>query len=317
MDRASNDQMSKLRYFILLLLIGLFTKVWAGGYAVIEVGGGGGYSSLGYRTQTFDQAGLQLRSLSSYTYTGHVGLAYMIRPFIGLSVGANFTRVGGGVALDGQMLWRDVADTEGERYNHIARLRDWSEKQQITMVEIPVSLCFGAGINAPVEFTGEVGVKIGLPMSSTNSLMGEVTHVGDYGLPWGMTIDPLYHHGFYTTRFEGQPALKAQTTYSLFLKAGIQVPIEKSRVVWFYSVVYGAYALNNAFATGEAELGFANDGLGQEDAHAFMTDYTSVVDTRYIQSVHPIQLGLELGLRFFLYPVDKYKCHCVNDKVIR
>jgi len=309
--------MSRLHYLILLFFTLFCSHAWAGGYAVIEVGGGGGLSNMGYQTQTFDQSDLRIRSLSSYTYTAHVGLTYMIRPFIGISAGANFTRMGGGIGLEGAMRWNDVADTENERYNHIAQLNAWTEKQQLTLVEIPLSLCFGAGINQPVEFTGEVGVKIGLPLSGSSQLSGEVTHVGDYGLPWGMTLNQVRNHGFYTAAFAGEPAIKTQMTYSLFLKAGIQVPLEQQKVVWFYSVVYGAYSLTNALQTGEAELGFANDDKGQESAHTFMAAYTSAIDTKYIKSVHPIQAGLEIGLRFFLYPVDKYKCHCVNDKVIR
>jgi len=310
--------MRHFRYTIFYALICLSLPVSAaGGFAVIELGGGGGYSHMGCQTKTYDQPDLTIRSLSSYTYSAHVGLSYMIRPFIGLSAGANFTRIGGGVGLDGQMHWYNVGDTEGERYHHIAQLNAWTEKQQLTLVEIPLSLCFAAGIGAPVEFTGEVGVKIGLPMSATSSLSGEVTHVGDYGLPWGMTLNQVRNHGFYTASFATNPSIQASTSYALFLKAGLQVPLEKNEVVWFYSVFYGAYTVNSALHTGSTELGFANDGLGQEASHAFMSSYTSAIDTKYITSVHPIQCGLEIGLRFRLYPVAVYNCHCVNDKVIR
>jgi len=303
------------RWFVLLLVgwCACLSMHAAGGFAVIEIGGGGGWGSMGYKTKQHDQSALQLQSTWDYSYTAHVGLAYMIRPYIGLGVGANFTRIGGGVRLGGEVHWQNVGDTENELYNHVARLDAWQEKQQMLLVEIPIGLRFGAGIGARVEFTGEVGVKIGLPMKTSNTLSGTVTHEGDYS-PWGLNLQNVGNHGFYTAAFGGEPALSTRTHYAAYLKAGIQVPLTENRVVWFYAQIYGSYALSNALKTGDGELGFRNDGKYQTEAHAFMADYTSIVDTRYVQSVHPVQAGLEVGLRFHLAPRSKYPCHCVNDQ---
>jgi len=314
MDRKSTLAMiRRLCVVVLIFLCACISAHAGGGFAVIELSGGGGWSSMGYLTTNSDQPALQLQSTSSYGYTAHVGLAYMIRPQIGLGIGADFTRVGGGIALSGEVRWNDVPDSENERYNHVCHLASWQETQQLLMVEIPIALRFGAGIGSAVEFTGEVGVRVGLPMRSPNSLSGTVTHLADYG-PWDLHLQDVRNHGFYTTEFSGNPALSTHTLYSAYLKAGIQVPLGENRVTWFYAQVYGSYALTNAVTVGTAELGFRNDGTGQEAAHAFMADYTTIVDTKYIQSVHPIQAGLEIGLRFHLAPRSKYPCHCVNDQ---
>lgn len=305
--------MRRLRIYIITLTIGLATVAQAGGYAVIELSGGGGWSSMGYRTTNGEQGSLTLKNMNSYTFGGHVGLAYMISPYIGLGVGADFTRIGGGLELGGMMKWRDVADTEGERYNHKSLLNGWKEQQEELMVEIPISVRFGAGIGAAVEFTGEVGVAIGLPMKSSNRLSGTVTHVGEYE-PWVLELGRVNNHGFYTAEFQGTPAIRTRMMYSAYVKAGIQVPLHD--VVWFYSQVYAAYALTNALELGTNELGFRNDDWGQEDAHSFMADYTSVVDTKYVEKVNPVRLGLEVGLRFFLIPKKHVPCHCVNDRPI-
>lgn len=303
--------------FILLLLCtfwcGLTISAAGGrGYAVIELSGGGGLSNMGVTAAANDQHNLKIKSLSSYTYTGHIGLAYMINPYIGLGVGADFTRIGGGVGLTGNMRWDNVGDTERERYNHIAVLNDWKEQQQMLLVEIPIGLRFGAAVGSAVEFTGEAGLRIGLPIQTDNDLAGSVTHQGEYD-PWALLLNRVDNHGFYTADFAAQPAISARTSYSLYAKLGIQTPI-KDDVVWFYSQVYGAYALTNALALGDLDLGFRNDNMGQDDAHAFMADYSSAYDTRYIAKVRPFQLGLEVGLRFFLFPKQHFPCHCVKDR---
>lgn len=303
--------------FILVVLCTLccLLHMYAGGrgYAVIELSGGGGWSSMGIKPASNDQHSLSIKSINSYGYTGHVGLAYMINPYIGLGVGADFSRIGGGVQLGGSMRWNNVGDTEAERYHHVATIDSWKEQQELLLVEIPISLRFGAAIGSTVEFTGEAGLRIGIPVKNSNSLAGTVTHTGEYD-PWAATLARIHNHGFYTADFASNPVVTANTAYSLYAKLGIQTPI-KDDVVWFYTQVYGAYSLSNALKLGDNELGFRNDGKGQESAHDFMADYTSAYDTRYIAKERPIQLGLEVGLRFFLFPKQHFPCHCVKDRL--
>lgn len=307
--------MTRNRFILTILCICCLLPLNAAGghgYALIELSGGGGWSSMGVKNAANDQHDLKFKSLGSYGYTGHIGLAYMLNPYIGLGIGADFTRIGGGVQLEGKMRWNNVGDTERELYHHIAMLDGWKEQQELLLVEIPIALRFGAAIGSTVEFTGEAGVRIGLPMKANNTLAGTVTHQGEYD-PWALLLNHVDNHGFYTADFATQPTINTRTCCSLYAKLGIQTPI-KDDVVWFYTQVYGAYSLSNALTLGEQELGFRNDGKGQEDAHSFMADYNSIYDTHYIAKVRPIQVGVEVGLRFFLFPKQHYPCHCVKDR---
>lgn len=307
----------KRKQFIvyLLVLFCLPTTLCAGGYSVLELSAGGGWSSMGYKTNHNGQPSLTVKSMSSWNVQGHIGYAYMFTSHIGLGVGVDFARIGGGIQPDGTVRWLNVGDTEAEKYNHLSHLSSWKEKQEALLVELPISIRFGSGpTNSRVEFTGEVGALISFPVKTKTHYSGTVTHDGDYG-PWGLYLEDVANHGFYTTSFSGDPDISMKSPLiSAYAKLGIQMPISEDEKIWFYAQVYGAYAFTNAFSTGDKELGFRNDGKGQEAAHAFMADYTSMADTKFVTKANPVRVGVEVGVRFFLFPIKKYPCNCVNDR---
>ena len=93
-----------------------------------DFGIGAGYSTLGYKTQSTDL--LNANATGSWGMRANIGVNYFFNNYFGIGIGAAFTRYGGGMSLNGTMLWEGVTDTDGERYNHHLRLNNWREIQQ-------------------------------------------------------------------------------------------------------------------------------------------------------------------------------------------
>lgn len=302
------------RIFPLLMLfvsLSLSAQYKTGRVSVIEVSGGGGWSTLGYGL-TSPQASLKASQGGSFGYTAHVGYALFFNRYIGIGLGADISRYGANARLEGEYVWQGVTDTDGERYDHRTQLTGWQDKQEITFLEIPLALYITIPTSSRMAVSMEVGARYGLPISSASRFGGTLTHYGTYD-PWGvLTLRNMPNHGFYTeTKFAGNNTLQTNSVISAFLKAGIQVRLSKHTALIAH--LYANYGITNAItaANERGEIGWRNDRAGMERAHYFMQPYTSILDTELAsESTHNIGIGAEIGLRFRIPHTHSYPCKC-------
>jgi len=98
---------------------------------------------------------------------------------------------------------------------------------------------------------------------------------------------------------------------SVFLKLGLDYEIGAN--VHLFGNIYGDYGLMNALKRGQSELGFQNDRAGMEGTHYFMASYDGITATNILsEKSHPIQVGLELGIRFVFPHKKSYPCKCMG-----
>ena len=298
------------RILIIFLLAGLSLPIRAEMHSAIEISVGGGWSTLGYKVQP-TQADVTGTNKGSWGAQVHVGYALFFTQNVGLGVGANFAHYGANASLSGTARWEDVTDTEGEPYSHLTLIHSLKDKQDVYLVEIPLTLYLDFPLSDYLHFDIEVGAKYGIPVLKNASFQADIEHQGDYGI-WGLNLYDVSDHGFYREReFHGDYSVSVKNQISLFLKLGLAYEI--SRNVQLFANIYGDYGFMDAVKSGEAELGFQNDRPGMASMHSFMPEYNGLTATNNISSKsHPAQVGLELGVRFVLPHRKTYFCRCMR-----
>ena len=297
------------RILIICLACGLSLPIAAAQmHSALELSAGGGWSTLGYKVLP-SQADITGTNNGSWGIQAHVGYAFFFMPNIGLGLGIDFSRYGAQASLAGTAQWDNVTDTEGEHYNHLALIHSLRDMQEVYFVEIPLTLYFAYPISYTLSFDMQLGAKYALPVMSKAAFHADIEHQGDYGI-WGLNLHDVPGHGFYRERdFHGDYQVPAQNQLSLFLKLGLSYAVRNN--IFLFGHIYGNYGLLNALKSDQTELGFRNDRSGMQDVHAFMPDYNGIIATNCISAKsHPIQLGLEIGVRFIFLHKKSYPCKC-------
>lgn len=298
------------RIIIIFLSLGLFLPVAAQKHSAFEFSVGGGWSTLGYKVQP-QQAGVNGANNGSWGMQTHVGYAFFFTQNVGLGVGVNFSHYGANASLSGTAQWKDVTDTEGETYNHLTLIHSLRDKQDVYLVEVPLTCYFSIPMSYYVNFNIEVGAKYAIPILGKASYRADIEHQGDYGI-WGLNLYDIPRQGFYREKeFRNTYAISPLNQISVFLKLGMEYEIGSN--IYLFGNIYGDYGFMNSLRSGSSDLGFRNDREGMEQIHSFMPDYNGIITTNNISSKsHPIQVGLELGLRFVFPHKKSYPCMCVR-----
>ena len=152
--------------FILLPLWAAETGRYHSRGNAFEITAGGGYSSLGYKVNNVaDQ--LASKTSGSYSLQAHIGYNWFFCEYAGLAVGADIQHYGQKATLNGLLTWSGVTDTDGEKYDHLLNLNNWTEQQNYWAVEIPVSFVFSFPVvQDKLYITAQVGGKYGIPLSA-------------------------------------------------------------------------------------------------------------------------------------------------------
>ena len=284
-----------------------------------ELSVGGGWSSLGYGRNSQTLSTLTLRQSGSYGITAHVGLGLQFNKYIGVGIGADFSRYGAAAQISGENTWPGVRDTDGETYDHIVTVNKWTDNQEIYMIEIPLSLYLRFPVAQNVRLYGQIGAKACLPMLSKAKFSGSLTHQGFYE-PWMLTLYDVPNHGFYSSSMEGKYNLQTNKfTVAAFIKFGIEAPVDELRNVWLFAAAYGTMHFMPAMVLPkEGTIGWRNDvqGDAMRQAHYFMSDYTSVLNTDLVAGkAWPLAAGLEIGIRFRIPHHKRYNrfCRCEEE----
>lgn len=296
------------RILTIFIIAGLSLPVAAQMRSALELSVGGGWSTLGYKVVP-TQADVRGANSGSWGVQAHVGYALFFTSHFGMGVGADFSHYGANASLMGTAQWKGVTDTEGETYNHLTLIHSLQDKQEVYLIEIPLTFYFVYPISDKVSLNVEAGAKYAIPVKGSASFHADVEHQGDYGI-WGLNLYDVPGHGFYREKdFHKDYSVAFKNQLAVFLKLGVACEIGKN--TYFLCNIYGNYGLMNALQGGMSELGFQNDRAGMETIHSFMPAYNGIVSTNNISAQsHPIQIGLELGLRFVFPHKQTYPCRC-------
>lgn len=309
-----------MKKFILAILMTTATlSIRAELSSMFELSVGGGWSSLGYKVNNNGQPLLTVKQAGSYGLTAHLGYGLMFNQYIGLGIGADFSRYGATTKISGTAQWKGVTDTDGELYDHLTDINNWKDVQEVYMVEIPLSVYFRAPLqDGRSWFSAVIGAKVGIPVLSNAKYSGELRHTAFYE-PWQLTLlDDVRGHGFYSSEMSSSYSISPLTSYAAFAKIGLETALDKKKKVYLYGHIYANYYFTNTlkFQDPQKDLGFINDSQDQalQAAHYFMQDYTSILDTKMTNGkAMPISIGIEIGVRFRIPHPKHYPCHCIKN----
>jgi len=280
----------------------------------IELSAGGGWSSLGYQLDARSMPTLSASQSGSYGYGAHIGYGLLFNQYVGIGIGADFTRYGANAKLSGRAVWQDVTDTEGEQYSHITTVRRWADQQALFYLEIPLSLYIRFPVSDNSAVYAQLGAKACIPMMSKAHYAGELTHAGSYE-PWMMEINEVPNHGFYSSVMDQDYPFKSRFGAAGFVKIGFEGAVDSDDRVWLYGAVYGTMFFTSALdgnASGRP-LGWRNDTNDSEqyEAHAFMSDYSPLYTTVLATGKGmPMAVGAEIGVRFKIPHPKHHRCMC-------
>jgi len=246
------------------------TTVRDGAYPRHEVSVTGGY---GFRS-ALDYGVLGGDNTLKGGFRAGLGYTWFFRPNWGLGTGLEFARYNNRVALpDGMRYATPSASIEpGTTANFIVNSSGFSEKQSLSMLQIPLTVQWNAPVGSNVRFYALGGGKIGLPMGgsysqSASSLSTEWLHTTENS---GWTQGGLSKNNYSAS---GDPG--AKTAFMLTAELGAKFRVGGDK--WLYVGGYVDYGLNDvrkadnttnlvADTPGANSLGAANSILAMRSA---------------------------------------------------
>lgn len=272
---------------------------------------GGAYTSLGYAAEQGKNMG---------GIGGEVSLRYAVffTPEWGLALGVDYDTYQSYARLNGLYRWNGQVDSEGESYNHLGLTHDWTEQQRIHEVSVPVMLEYQHRFNDRYGIFCGLGAYVGMPLLSGWSLRsGSLEHQGEYP-QWGLTLDQITGHDFYTetvgTDFaKDNHGLELQMI-TVGAKADLGALIALTEQLDLFAGVYAKVDAMDIAGDHQAELGWKQDNATPDyRRHDFMTDYAGLLNTNQTAAVRPWEVGVKVGIHFRPKPKDKKK---VEDMTI-
>lgn len=276
--------------------------------SAFELSVGGGWSDIAYRPLA-----PEVSNAGSWGLTAHAGYTLFFTPVVGVSLGVDLSRYGVALTPPSALSWAGQTDSDGEPYEHRLMLSGWRERHNALYAQFPVSLRFDVPVGQ-IRFLAEVGVKYGIYLSGGTVASGSVTHTGWYD-KWHLLLYDLPPYGFYTeTDFNPRTEVKYRDMWSAFLKVGVAMPLTAHMSLTCRFFFEGGFTDIMPAGRTVSELGFRNDRPGMESLHAFMPDYTSLLDTDLVGNrANALSLGLELGLSWRIPHRKRYTCRCLFD----
>ena len=307
---------------IILLLLGLNISLFASHYPDsvqqaskdqarirkgwnFEFAGGVSLSQLAYQHWGQAPANDYISNRIGFpTWNANIGINYYFLPWFGIGTGAHFSTYMSNATID--KIWTyDLTDRYGDAYTQTITPNSLKEKQKVWMVEIPLALNFRAMPEGKkVGFTGVLGAKFGLPVMNSYALNQEASltnqvYYPNYDLTLNGDIPTVLENGNITPYSHSIPSYRMATiNFGVYAEAGVLFQVHQ-RVDLGIKLFVNYYANDLINSSKRTPLGFRNvipAGV-YDDTPLHENDYTSILNTTAVSSVHPWSAGLKLSLQ--------------------
>lgn len=297
------------RKLLIYVLIIFTIPIFAQKGVVVDVSTGIGYSNIDYLTAVLNNS----RNGKLQT-TYNFGFAYNITDNFGIGIGLTYSPYSANIRINDNLSWDNVVDSEGEKYQHLLKLSDWSESQTLSYLEIPISLQFNLPIFKKDYLFFNIGVGYGFLLNASYEASGTLLHTGYYE-KWRLTLENTPSHGFYrNSSFKPSGHIASKNMFFTCFEMGIIFPLS-TQWEWYGSSYFKYIISNNLLENKDNELGFRNDVDNMAEKHYFMTNYDGIINTSTIDSgdARVYSYGIKLGVRYLIPPTKRTKCHCIKS----
>lgn len=243
-------------------------------------------------------AGAQIQG----TYT------FFFHKYVGVTGGIGFNMCTAG--MRGDFYDRTYLYDESNKmyFYHNAQYSNFHESEQLYMFEVPVGITGRVSLTDRWMLRGSVGLGMNIVVGSQFKGDGELTTSADYP-DWNLHIDSdLPQHGF-SHYFMGGYKGHFGNTYPLnmFVFGDFAVHYQYTKRIGFYGGIYFSY---NCFSNITPQLDAAGNlpELVYFDNASRQYTYAGMVNSKFIESIHPMAVGIKVGVT--LTWLDPVKCNC-------
>jgi hypothetical protein len=188
-----------------------------------------------------------------------------------------------------------TVETVERPYKFSYSLKNYKEKQSITVFSIPVMAQYGLSLGGgSTRFYAAGGFKFGFPMSVKADITPGTATTSMQGIPEGVLYENLPHHGLVTDKVLPSTKKEPELGFSaaLALEAGVGFALTDK--INLYAGAYFNYGLNNILKTNDRHL------LEYNSADETTFIHNSVLDTGLTDKANLLSIGLKLRIGFKL-----------------
>lgn len=254
-----------------ILICGVMQSQEKGNYLHFNVGGG--MNTLSYKLLDGTQKG-------QAGYTLNAAYSYFFTPQWGIQTGVGLQSFSSMSTQNDLSASPDV-DSDGHGYEFRSLYKNWQEKQQALMIDIPLELQYKHPIGKKFGIIASAGAKISFPINASYKTSdGTLTTTGYYS-QWDIELSDMPQHGFSTfTDFKGNLSLKP--AYMGIADLGGMYKLSEKMDLYFGG--YFNYGLNNVIRPG-TNLQFRPNGV-----------YNGVFASTQTKDVKTFSIGLKVGI---------------------
>lgn len=205
--------------------------------------------------------------------------------------------------------WADKTDSDGEKYDHIAKSDDWREHQNTIVVGVPVTLqykhLFGNENSARrLGIFAAVGARIGFPVYNNYIVLknSTISHTAYYDR-WHLTLDQGVHEFADATPADypqGDMQLDILKNFNAAVIGDLALLVPLTKRVSMTAGLYFTCSVNKLKDDPTAEVGVpASPGMTWT-----MPDYAGMANMSMTKNIHPYSVGVKVG---FLINANKRK----------
>jgi opacity protein-like surface antigen len=253
----------------------------------LSIYGFGGYSPISY---TLDKNGYVSESIG-----GGAGLGYTfnISSSFGIVTGVEMTMYGAEASFD-NITDKYKEETIERPYEFSYSLKNYKEKQSITVFSIPVTAQYGLPLGGSSKFYAAGGFKFGFPTSVKADITPGTATTSMHGIPEDVIYEDMPHHGLVTDKVLPSTQKEPELGFSaaLALEAGVGFALTDR--INLYTGAYFNYGLNNILKTDDRHL------LEYNSADETTFIHNSVLDTGLTNKATLLSIGLKLRIGFKL-----------------
>ena len=218
-------------------------------------------------------------------YTANAGYSYFFSPHWGWQTGLGLRSVSAKSVLN-YMSGTPSVDTDDDSYEFRTYYTNWTEKQQLLLLDIPIGLQFKHALGRKMNVLATAGGKIDIPVCSDYKVESGQIETKGYYSQWNAEVSNNARHGFttFTDRVSGDLLLK--TTYSVYADLGGLYPVSDKLNLYMGGYInYGLTHLSN----GGSKMVYQQDGV-----------YNGLFASNLIDHVKAVSFGVKVGLYFCL-----------------
>ncbi|MDA3853670.1 MAG: outer membrane beta-barrel protein, partial [Bacteroidales bacterium] len=252
----------------------------------LEIGGnvGIGASQIHLQSDEFN-------SLFDLSYNAEVFLNYFFSKHIGASLGGSFNQINATLAASNYRSIQESGTDPMGAYHYLLYSDNYYETLKINLFEVPVALVFRGKLSPKIDLRAGLGLKFGIPLSSTYRLDNGISRRLYYPQIMKDESEAIFdipEWQLYENKKDWNNAsgnLEASLNIAAFAHLGLSYEIQRKTSL--FTSFYFAYGLNDNI------VGSATQLLASNDAG----DYNYTTPTHFNEN-NSIEIGVKVGVLF-------------------